>query len=146
MNNDTISKMPIEKMTSRNLKRTYNIMHIGANKLFKTLEVTVAQFDLMDTILLSEDQPLTIQDLASHTISLQPNITRMVAELESAGFVERSGGADRRIVVVKLTPEGKELVYKIQKLLFEFHVSQYKNLTTEEIFLLNNILEKISRP
>ena len=104
--NDTLktSDMPIEKQTSRNLKRAYNIMHVGSNKLFKSFEVTVAQFDLMETILLSENQSLTIQDLASRTISLQPNITRMVAELESAGFVERSSGADRRIVIVQLTP------------------------------------------
>lgn len=146
--NDTLktSDMPIEKQTSRNLKRAYNIMHVGSNKLFKSFEVTVAQFDLMETILLSENQSLTIQDLASRTISLQPNITRMVAELESAGFVERSSGADRRIVIVQLTPRGIEMVEIMQKHLYEFHVSQYKNLTKEETHLLNDLLEKISRP
>lgn len=146
--NDTLktSDMPIEKQTSRNLKRAYNIMHVGSNKLFKSFEVTVAQFDLMETILLSENQSLTIQDLASRTISLQPNITRMVAELESAGFVERSSGADRRIVIVQLTPRGIEMVEIMQKHLYEFHVSQYKNLTKEETRLLNDLLEKISRP
>ena len=146
--NDTLktSDMPIEKQTSRNLKRAYNIMHVGSNKLFKSFEVTVAQFDLMETILLSENQALAIQDLASRTISLQPNITRMVAELESAGFVERSSGADRRIVIVRLTPRGIEMVEIMQKHLYEFHVSQYKNLTEEEIHLLNDLLEKISQP
>ena len=146
--NDTLktSDMPIEKQTSRNLKRAYNIMHVGSNKLFKSFEVTVAQFDLMETILLSENQALAIQDLASRTISLQPNITRMVAELESAGFVERSSGADRRIVIVRLTPRGIEMVEIMQKHLYEFHVSQYKNLTKEETHLLNDLLEKISRP
>ncbi len=140
------SDMPIEKLTSRNLKRAYNIMHVGSNKLFKSFEITVAQFDLMETILLSENQALTIQDLASRTISLQPNITRMVAELESAGFVERSSGADRRIVIVRLTPKGIEMVDTMQKHLYEFHVSQYKNLTKEETHLFNDLLEKISQP
>jgi DNA-binding MarR family transcriptional regulator len=145
MSNKTITKMPIEKLTSRNLKRAYNVMHVGANKLFKGFEITVAQFDLLETILLSDDQALTIQDIASRTVCLQPNITRMVAELESAGLVERKSGSDRRIVIVQLTPRGKEMVTEIQKYLLEFHIFQYKNLTEDELNLLNELLIKISQ-
>ena len=146
MSDSPISDMPIEKLTSRNLKRAYNVMHVGANKLFKSLEITVAQFDLLETILLSENQALTIQDIASRTVCLQPNITRMVAELESAGLVERTSGTDRRIVIVQLTSKGKELIIEIQKSLLEFHIFQYKNLTKEELYLLNELLVKISQP
>lgn len=144
MSNNTIPKMPIEKLTSRNLKRAYNVMHVGANKLFKNMEITVSQFDLLETILLSENQALTIQDIASRTVSLQPNITRMVADLENAGLVERSSGTDRRIVIVKLTNRGKQLVTEGQKSLFDMHVSQYKDLSKEELNQLNELLIKIS--
>ncbi len=143
---NTIAKMPIEKLTSRNLKRAYNIMHVGSNKLFKNKEITVAQFDLLETILLSENQALTIQDIASRTVCLQPNITRMVAELENAGLVKRTSGTDRRIVIVKLTPKGKQLVTECQKSLFDLHVFQYKNLSGEELNQLNELLIKISQP
>lgn len=146
MSDKNTSKMPIEKLTSRSLKRAYNIMHVGANKLFKNMEITVAQFDLLETILVSDSQALTIQDIASRTVSLQPNITRMVAELESAGLVERSSGTDRRIVIVRLTPIGKQLVTEGQKSLFDLHVSQYKDLTEEELHQLNELLIKISKP
>jgi DNA-binding MarR family transcriptional regulator len=144
MGETTIQKMPIEKLTSRNLKRAYNIMHVGANKLFKNVEITVAQFDLLDTILLSENQALTIQDIASRTVCLQPNITRMVADLENLGLVDRSSGNDRRIVIVKLTDRGKHLVTECQKSLFDLHVSQYKDLSKEELYQLNELLIKIS--
>ena len=146
MSNETITKMPIEKLTSRNLKRAYNVMHVGANKLFKGMEITVSQFDLLETILLSENQALTIQDIASRTVSLQPNITRMVAELESSGLVERTSGTDRRIVIVKLTPRGKQLVTECQKSLLDLHVSQYKSLSGEELNQLNDLLIKIAQP
>ena len=88
----------------------------------------------------------TIQDIASKTVSLQPNITRMVAELENAGLVERTSGTDRRIVIVKLTPRGKELVIQIQKPLLDLHVSQYKYLSKEELSQLNELLIKIAQP
>jgi DNA-binding MarR family transcriptional regulator len=138
--------IPIEKSASKNLKRAYNIMHVGTNRVFKDTEITVAQFDLMETILLSEDQALSIQDLTERTVSLQPNITRMVAELESAGLVMRKSGTDRRIVMVQLTPKGVAIVEGIQKPLFEFHLTQYKNLTREELYLLSDLLEKLVRP
>ena len=138
------SNIPIEKLTSRNLKRAYNIMHVETNRLFKSFEITVAQFDLMETILMSEKQALTIQDLAARTVSLQPNITRMVAELESAGLVERSSGTDRRIVIVQLTQEGQEMVKKVRKPLMELHTNQYQKLNSEELHQLNELLIKIS--
>jgi len=137
--------IPIEKSTSKNLKRAYNIMHVGTNRVFKNTAITVAQFDLMETILLSKDQALSIQDLTERTVCLQPNITRMVAELESTGLVMRKSGTDRRIVMVQLTPLGAEMVAGIQKPLYEFHLLQYKNLTGEELSLLNDLLGKLVR-
>lgn len=138
------SNLPIEKMTSKNLKRAYNIMHVGNVKIFKNHKITVGQFDLLETILLSKNQALSIQDLASRTVSLQPNITRMVSDLENEGLVERSSGTDRRTVFVQLTPKGEQLVADIQKPLQELHVSQYRTLSKEELCMLNEILMKIS--
>ena len=74
MSNAPMSNMPIEKLTSRNLKRAYNVLHVGSNKLFKNMEITVAQFDLLETILVSENQALTIQDIASRTVSLKTRV------------------------------------------------------------------------
>ena len=138
------SDLPLEKLTSKSLKRAYNIMHVGMFKLFKNIEITVAQFDLMETVLLSEDRALSIQDLSLRTTSLQPNITRMVSELESAGFVERLSGPDRRTVIVRVTPKGERLVAEIQKPLLELHLSHYKTLSQEELYILNELLTKIS--
>ena len=146
MNKITETDMPIEKLVSRNFKHTYDIMHVDIYKLFKNFEITIAQFDLMETILLSSKQTLTIQELASSTVSLQPNITRMVTVLEKAGLLKRSSGTDRRIAMINVTPKGKRLVAEIQKSLLELHLTQYQNLSKGELFLLNEMLEKISQP
>jgi len=145
MSNSSESNVPIEKSLSRNLKRAYNIMHGGTYKVFKNIEITAAQFDLMETILLSPEKALSIQELTSNTVSYQPNITRMVVGLENEGFVERSSGDDRRIVMVSVTSKGKKLVTDIQKSLMDLHLSQYKDLSRKELSLLNEMLIKISR-
>ena len=139
------SDIPIEKTLSRNLKRAYNIMHGGTYKVFKNIEITAAQFDLMETILLSQKKTLSIQELTSDTVSYQPNITRMVVGLESDGFVKRSSGDDRRIVMVSVTSKGIKLVAEIEKSLMKLHLSQYKDLSQEDLHLLNEMLIKISR-
>lgn len=40
----------------------------------------------------------------------------------------------------------KNWEFTAAEMFVEFHVSQYKNLTKEELYLLNGILEKLSRP
>ena len=145
MKNNPKPDVPIEKILSRNLKRAYNIMHGGTYKVFKNLEITAAQFDLMETILLSEKKALSIQELASNTVSYQPNITRMVVGLENDDFVKRTSGDDRRIVMVSVKSKGEKIVAEIQKSLMDLHLSQYKNLSREELYLLNGMLIKISR-
>lgn len=145
MSNIAESNIPIEKTLSRNLKRAYNIMHGGTYKIFKNIEITAAQFDLMETILLSPEKALSIQEITSNTVSYQPNITRMVVGLENDGLVERSSGDDRRIVMVSVTSKGQKLVTDIQKSLMDLHLSQYKDLSRKELTLLNEMLIKISR-
>lgn len=145
MSNNLKPNVPIEKILSRNLKRAYNIMHAGTYKIFKNLEITAAQFDLMETILLSDKKALSIQELASNTVSYQPNITRMVVGLESDGFVKRTSGDDRRIVMVSVTSKGKKIVAEIQKSLLDLHLSQYKKLSREELYHFNEMLIKISK-
>jgi DNA-binding MarR family transcriptional regulator len=135
----------IEKSLAKSLKRAYNLMHVEVKKFFKKLEINIIQFDLMENILLSKEKMLTIQELASRTLSLQPNITKSITELEKAGFIERSSGEDRRIVMIKVTPKGENLVDKIQTYLQEFNSFQFQNLTNAEKHMLDELLKKISQ-
>ncbi|MGD9163107.1 MAG: winged helix DNA-binding protein [Desulfobacteraceae bacterium] len=137
-------KIPIEKSLSRNLKRAYNFMHIEVKNFFKKLEISIIQFDLMETILFSKEKMLSVQELTSKTLSVQPNTTKNITELENAGFVERLSGKDRRIVMIRVTPKGKKFVVEMQKYLQEFYLSQFQPLTVEERYLLNDLLLKIS--
>lgn len=137
-------KIPIEKSLSRNLKRAYNYMHIETKKMFKKLEISIIQFDLLETILFSKEKMLSIQELTSKTLSVQPNTTKNITELENAGFVERLSVEDRRIVMIKVAPKGEKFVNEMQKKMYEFYLSEFQPLTKKEKNLLNDLLLKIS--
>jgi DNA-binding MarR family transcriptional regulator len=135
--------LPLEKKAFRNLKRTYDKLHVEFFKLLKRFEITGPQFDLIETILLSKEGTLSIQELAERMVSLQPNITRMVDGLELAGLLRRvKGENDRRIVKVKLTNAGHELIEMIRVPLLELHMAQFAHLSEDELRLFNHLLEK----
>ena len=146
--NDTCEKplprIPVEKRLFRNLKRAHDSLHVKAYKLFKPYKITMGQFDLMETILLSPDKALSIQEIALCTVSLQPNVTRSVGKLEKANLVSCTKSSnDNRTVMVTLTEEGTRLISRIQKPLLELHISQFKNFEYDELISFNNFVKRI---
>ena len=141
-----LTDMPIEKQLFRNLKNAYDLLHIELFKLFKKFEITVAQFDLMETILFSPNRALSIRELASSTVSLQPNITRAVAILEKSGLVRRTKSqTDRRTVIVGLTSKGERLLARIQPPLLDLHIAQFGKFSADELRIFNKLARKTSR-
>ena len=53
---------------------------------------------------------LTAGDLVRQTMVTTGAITNRIDRLEQRGYVERAGAADRRKVIVRLTPAGRALV------------------------------------
>jgi DNA-binding MarR family transcriptional regulator len=101
----------------------------------------------METILLSEKDALSIQELTERRVSLQPNITRMVVNLEEAGFVKRAkASSDRRVVRVQLTKAGYGLLDKIYGPLLELHSSQFSRFSAAEMDVFIQLLDKLSHP
>jgi MarR family 2-MHQ and catechol resistance regulon transcriptional repressor len=95
------------------------------------LGLTENQFGVLETLL--HLGPLHQRDLGRKLFTTGANITVIVDNLERRGLVLRTRDtADRRLVAVSLTPEGKRLV----EALFPAHVARivelYSVLTPEE--------------
>lgn len=71
--------------------------------------LTVTQFGVLET--LHHVGPLCQSELADKLLKSGGNLTLVVDNLEKAGYVLRERDpADRRFVVVKLTPRGEEFI------------------------------------
>ena len=139
--------LTLEKKAFRNLKRTYDAIHVNFFKLFKSFKITGAAFDLLETILLSKKASLSIQDLSERMVTRQPNITRTVVGLELAGLLKREKSEnDRRIVLVKLTNYGYQLIESIRVQLLELHKAQFAHLSEDELRTFIYLLEKVRYP
>ena len=70
-----------------------------------------------------------------------PNATRLMDKLCEKSLIERERCADdRRVVYVKITDKGLELLSKING---SEHLSFLNNLSENEADILNNLLDKI---
>ena len=71
--------------------------------------ITVPQYLLLEPLLGGD--ALAVRELAEQAGVQSPTATRMLDGLEKAGFVTRSPSRrDRRMVDIRLTPEGKRVV------------------------------------
>jgi DNA-binding MarR family transcriptional regulator len=70
-----------------------------------------------------------------------------VDRLEQAGFVgRRRDGDDRRIVRVRITAAGLELLSRLDRPILELHKRQLGHLRRAELTELNRLLVKARRP
>lgn len=80
--------------------------------------ISISQSHILDV--LAEEGDLSMQDLARRMFKSVSTMTRVVAQLVRRGYVRRrQDAADRRVVHVSITPQGKAIVAAIGRDLIE---------------------------
>jgi DNA-binding MarR family transcriptional regulator len=81
------------------------------------------------------------QSIAQYMVARDPDITRLVDRLQKDGSIERERDEqDRRIVRVRVTQLGLDLVQKLDPLIWKLHQQQLGHLSQEKLELLNQLL------
>jgi DNA-binding MarR family transcriptional regulator len=97
----------------------------------KAYAITPAQYGVLT--LLQDDGSQAVGEIAVLLRVDLPTITGIVSRLERMGLVERSHGqADRRVVTVALTIEGREVVASAQSVAVAFNECALRGLSPDE--------------
>lgn len=138
---DINSKFPNEKVKALiNIKYTANWLDTIGNTVLKPYKISVQQYNIL-RILKGANQAITVNTVKQRMIQKSPNSTRLMDKLCDKKLIERTRcEQDRRVVYVKITNKGLELLSKIN--IDEFN-NQMNNITENEAKLLNKILDKI---
>jgi DNA-binding MarR family transcriptional regulator len=87
---------------------------------------------------------LRCADVHERLVTRVPDVTRLVDRLESLGFAERvRSEADRRVALVRLTPEGKRTLDSMDRQVLRKHDEQFAALGARELDQLNRLMEKL---
>ncbi|MFZ4079932.1 MAG: MarR family winged helix-turn-helix transcriptional regulator [Pirellula sp.] len=129
------------------LWRTYDRLKGLEEELFQSWELTSQQYNVLRILQAAAPRPVPTLQLSTRLISRAPDITRMLDRLGERGLVGRvRSQEDRRTVLVEITPQGLELLEKLQEPVKSLHISQVGHLSQADRTTLCRLLKKTRKP
>ena len=114
----------------------------GASLVYET-EFGISNIELRVLIVLSEDQPLSINELSRRANSDKGWISRSTRSLETRGLISRQAHAsDSRVSLLSLTEKGTELIDRIIPVAKERHRRMMGDLPPDEVERVLAVLER----
>ena len=137
----------LEQEAFLNIWRTYDRLRALEDELFDRFELTSQQYNVLRLLQGQRPDGYQTLQLAARLVSRAPDITRMIDKLVGHGWVERSRREDnRRVVEVRITEAGSELLHKIAGPLHDCHARQLGHLSAAELKQLCTLLRAARAP
>lgn len=125
-----------------NLLRTGDQIQNRLGRFFREYGITSSQYNVL-RILKGEGDRLPSQEIAARTIQVVPAMTGLLDRLESQELVVRERCPnDRRVIYIRLTDKGAELVQKINEPMMEIHQELLGHFNEQELAQFSALLEK----
>lgn len=103
-------------------------------------------FSQVQVLCILSEQDMSIGEISAVLGIAKPNITPLVDALRARGILERSRSeADRRIVNVRLLPEGRDLANRLRQRIAEQVMAWPASFSHSEVKRLNNAMATLVR-
>ena len=137
------SAIRIEKRTVLNIMFSQNVIADAFNDILRSFDLSVEQFNVLRILRGQKGTPANMCIIQERMIAKTSNTTRLVDKLLLKGLVNREVCEEnRRKMEVTITRKGMELLAELDPKI-EAHEELFaQNLTSEELNLLNVLLEK----
>ena len=110
---------------------------------FKQYGLTLQQHNVLSIVRGQQPKPVCFGEVQERMVDRNSNVTRLVDKLIEKGYVTRDiCQANRRMIELRLTQEGSELLSKIDEQMPAFF-QRFHTLTKEEANLLSQLLDKL---
>ena len=127
--------------------RTYDRLRVLEDEVFGRFGLTPQQYNALRLLAAQHPEPLQTLTLANRLVSRAPDITRMLDKLEERGLVLRERHADdRRVVRVRISEPGRELIRETAGPLAECHGRQLGHMSAASLRSLCALLKEARRP
>lgn len=136
--NSTFSNQRVKALL--NIKYTASWLDQVGSELLKPYNISEQQYNIL-RILRGASKAIKVTEVKDRMIQKSPNSTRLMDKLCEKKLIDRRRcDNDRRVVFVKITKKGLQLLDRIN--VSEFEVPM-KKLTETEAKTLNELLDKI---
>lgn len=136
---ESLPHTPTVEATSEQFHRIGRLLRASAQEDWASLSLSRAQLRIL--VLLHQEGPASVGQLASALGVTLPSVTATVDRLVHAGYVQRADDpADRRRVINQLTTEGTALIRRLHEGKRTRLVAALERLSHEELSNFSEIL------
>jgi DNA-binding MarR family transcriptional regulator len=127
-----------------NLLRTADAFGRAAEKNLKPEALSLPQYNILRVLRGAASAGISCRELGDRLITWSPDLTRLLDKLEKRQLISRNRNTlDRRVVNVRITPGGLELLRRLDAPVKLAGQSQMRNMSSRELKTLINLLEKL---
>ncbi len=124
-----------------NVARTHALLTDSFEAMLRPYGLTTAQFNVLRILRGAGGGGLCRNEVRDRMLTRMPDVTRLLDRMEEAGLVSRVRSTeDRRLVTTQLTPQGRELVNRLDDPVEEENHRRLGHLTAEQLRTLNELL------
>src|SRR5438445_3149103 len=115
-----------------------------AEQLVKQQGLTGTQYNVLRILRGSEPAGLPCRGISDRMISHDPDMTRLLDRMEKRGLITRERQLDdRRVVKTRITPDGLDILRKLDAPVQDLHRRQFRNISGDRLKVLAAALEEI---
>lgn len=130
-----------------NLWRTYDRLKALEDETFSESGISAQQYNTLRLLRSVYPEGMPTLVLGSRLISRAPDMTRLLDKLEQRGLLVRNRPPEnRRVVEVRLTPEGLQLVNQLDGAVLKCHQRQLGHLDEKSLQQLAELLKAARQP
>ncbi len=130
-----------EEMLFENLVRTHDLIAAAYHELFAGFDLSHAQYGVLLAVQASGDDGLPSQKIKVRILTRVPDVTRLVDRLVKSGLVSRERSeADRRVIYVKLTKEGRLVLDELMEPVEALRNRIFGHMSAADQAKLNSLL------
>ena len=124
-----------------NVIRTAAALTDAIDVVLKPHGISVTQYNVLRILRGAEPSGLCRNELRDRMLTRMPDMTRLLDRMEEAGLVTRSRESDdRRMVLTRITKQGRKLVDELDAPVSKLHRSTLGHLTETQLRSLSDLL------
>jgi DNA-binding MarR family transcriptional regulator len=131
----------LEEETSVSLARTAALMEYAAAEVLRRYGLTPTQYNVLRILRGAEPEGLGRNEVRERLVFRVSDATRLLDRLEEMGLVARTrGGEDRRVVVARITRQGREILAPLDGEIEQFHRQKLGHMGERKLRTLLSLL------
>lgn len=135
-----------EKDAFLGILRTADLLQSELNQLLKAEDLSHPLYNVLRILRGAGAEGLPCSEISARLVTRDPDVTRLVDRLEKRRLVRRARNPDdRRVVRVRITEAGLEMLAGLDRPVADLHVKQLGHLGPDRLHRLTSILEAARR-